>query len=191
MSEQGDRGIVASRAELAGRAAAQEQRNKPRGVLYIGALVLVAGLIYLMVGRSSLASAEAQRRSELNTARNVKMQAARLERHRLESETSGAQRFKPVPNFTSLADSAAQSIGLTPVPTLSRQTQETPPTQPGLIERMYWYDRVTSRDLEALIGWVAQVEEMIPGVEISRLDLTPQRTQWQLSITFVKPELAP
>lgn len=191
MSEHNGKGIAVSRAELAGRAATQEERNKPRGVLYMGALVLVAGLVYLMVGRSALAGAEAERSSELNTARNVLMQTERLERHRGAEATSGSQRFVPVPNFTNRADSAAQSVGLTPVPPLRRQTQNRPPMQPGLIEHKYEYERVTSRDLGALIGWVAQVEEIVPGVEISRLELIPQRTQWQLTITFVKPELAP
>ncbi len=190
MSEGGREGLSVSRGELASRAAAQEQRNKPRGVLYAGALVLVAGLVYLLVGRSALAGAKAERRREVGTSITVLMQAARLERHLSGEASSGSQRFDRVPNFTSLADAAAQAVGLTPAPTLTRQTQDTPSGQPGLIERTYWYDRVTSRNLEALIGWVSRVEEMVPGVEISRMELVPQRTQWQLSITFVKPELS-
>jgi hypothetical protein len=187
MSERDDRNITASRSELAARAASQEQRNKPRGVIIVGVLVLLAGLIYLMIGRSALAGAQIDRRRELNAASEVMLQKTRLERHRDRSQT-GPDPFQKVPNFTTLAENAAQSVGLTPAPSLTRQEQR---NQDDIVEQIYRYDRVTSRDLEALIGWVAQVQAMVPGVEISRLELSPQRTQWQMAITFVKPELAP
>ncbi len=187
MSEFEREGTTVSRSELAARAAAREQKNKPRGFLYLGILVVLVGLIYLMFGRSVLSSAMDTRRQEVSTATSVRMQAARLQRHREATAAAGAGRFDSVPNVTTLANSAAQAVGLTPAPPLSRQRQN---DQGDIIEQIYEYDRVTSRDLEALIGWVAQVQDMVPGVEMTRMDLAPQRTQWQLSITFVKPELA-
>ena len=63
-----------SRSELAARAAAQEQRNRPRVFVLAGFVVLAAGLIFLLVGRSSLAEAQAERRREFNSARNVLIQ---------------------------------------------------------------------------------------------------------------------
>lgn len=188
MSERDERGVAVSRGELAARAASQAQRNKPRGVIFAGLLVLLAGLIYLMIGRSAIAGAQAERRREVNAASQVMLQKARLERHRERQAVAGEGRFFKVSNFTTLANNAAQSVGLTPAPTLTRQDQV---NSDELVEQIYRYDRVLSSDLEALIGWVAQVQAMVPGVEISQLSLTPQRTQWQLSITFVKPELAP
>ncbi len=176
-----------SRSELAARAAAQEQRNRPRVFVLAGFVVLAAGLIFLLVGRSSLAEAQAERRREINSARNVLIQKARLDRHDA-SAVQGGGRFIPVPNFTTLAENAARLVGLTPLPTLSRQLED---RDGELIIRTYRYERVTSRDIEALIGWVAEVESMVPGVEISILELEPSRTQWELKITFVKPELSP
>ncbi|MFI4915411.1 MAG: hypothetical protein ACIAS6_02750 [Phycisphaerales bacterium JB060] len=187
MSDLESESVMVSRGELAAKAAAREQRNRPRGVLYLGVLVVLAGLVYLMVGRSVLASAKADRQREVATATNVRIQADRLDRHILSAEQDGAGKLDPFPNFTTAATSAAQSQGLTPAPTLSSQRQV---DQGEVVEQVYQYDRVTSRDLEALIGWVAQVQKMVPGVEISQMNLAPQRTQWQLSITFVKPELA-
>ena len=174
-----------SRSELAARAAAQEQRNKPKTVLVIGALVLLAGLVYLFVGRSALADATAERRREVGSYRTVLLQKARLDAHRTGPQ-SGPSPFDPVENFTARAESAASSVGLTPVPTLSRQDEA---RDNDLVIRTYQYNRVVSRDLEALLGWVAQVESMVPGLEITRLELSPSRTQWQLVVTFVKPEL--
>lgn len=190
MSDRDDAGITVSRGELAARAAAQEQRNKPRLVLYMGVLVLLAGLVYMLVGRSALAGAEKERAREVSNAGTVLRQAARLEQHMTDPAQAGDGRFERVPNFTTRADSAAQSVGLTPVPTLRSQGQENPSGQEGIVEQVYRYERVQSRDLEALIGWVAQVQSMVPGVEVSRMELTPQRTQWQLSVTFVKPEFS-
>jgi hypothetical protein len=189
MSEHGRADVSVSRSELAARASAQAQRNKPKGVLVLGALVLLVGIVYLLVGRSALAGAERARSSEVATAANVLWQRARLEAH-LDAQAGGDNRFDRVTNFTTLADSAAQSVGLSPVPTLRNQSQADPPGQEGIVERVYRYENVTSRNLEALIGWVAQVQSMVPGVEISRMELTPQRTQWRLSITFVKPEFS-
>ena len=176
-----------SRSELAARAAAQEQRNRPRILLVVGAIVLLAGMVFLFVGRSSLADAKDDRRREFNSARTVMIQKARLDRHEASASQDGG-RFRPVPNFTTIAENAARSVGLTPVPTLSRQSED---RDAELIIRSYRYERVTSRDVEALIGWIAQVESMVPGVEITSLELEPSRTQWQLAITFVKPELSP
>ncbi len=189
MSEHNESEITVSRGELAARAAAQAQRNKPKGVLILGALVLLGGLVFMMVGRSALAGAERERSSELSTASTVLRQKAKLEAH-LGAESAGDNRFERVTNFTTRADSAAQSVGLTPVPMLRSQTQRNPAGQEGIIEQVYRYENVTSRDLEALIGWVAQVRSMVPGVEISRLELTPQRSQWRLLIEFVKPEFS-
>jgi hypothetical protein len=186
MSEQDDRQSTVSRSELAARAAAQAQRNQPRALIVLGAVVLLAGVVYLLVGRSALAGAMGERRQEVNSASTVLMQKARLERH-FNEQSQGDDRFEPVSNFTTLVENAAQSVGLEPVPTLNRQDEN----QDGdLTIRTYQYNRVTSRDVEALIGWVAQVEQMVPGVEITRFELTPSRTQWQLAITFVKPELS-
>lgn len=187
MSDYEREGSTTSRSELAARAAAREQRNKPRGFLYLGAIVVLAGLIYMMYGRSVLGGAMGERRREVNTATSVAMQTSRLERHREAEALQGGSGLEAVPNFTTLAGTAAQAVGLSPAPSLSSQRQN---DLDEIVERIYQYDRVTSRDLEALISWVAKVQELVPGVEISRLDLVPQPTQWQLSITFVKPELA-
>lgn len=183
MSEKRD---TVSRSALAARASARAQRNRPKGVLLIGALVLLAGVVFMLVGRSTLKSAQADRKRELNTAQSVVVQKARLERHI--GSQSGPSPFDKVPNFTTLAREAAGSVGLSPAPTLTRETSTTP--QNGILEREYRYERVTSANIEALISWVAQVRSMVPGVEIRSMDIQPQRTQWQLSITFVKPELA-
>ena len=187
MSDVDPKIISVSRSELAARAAAQEQRNRPRILLAVGAVVLLAGLVFLFVGRSSLRDAEGDRRREFNSARTVLIQEARLDRFD-GSAAQGDGRFDPVPNFTTLAENAARSVGLTPLPSLSRQSED---RDDELIIRSYRYDRVTSRDVEALFAWVAQVEGMVPGVEITNLELEPARTQWQLAITFVKPELSP
>lgn len=186
MSEGNEQRKTVSRSELAMRAAAQEQRNKPKLVIVLGAVVLLAGVIYMLVGRSALAGATADRRREVGSYSTVLMQKTRLEAH-LRNEQVDESPWKPVPNFTTLAENAATSVGLSPMPTLTRQDQN---REGDLIVRTYQYNRVVSRDLEALLGWVAQVEAMVPGVEISRLELSPSRTQWQLSITFVKPELS-
>jgi len=175
-----------NRAELAARAAGQAQRNRPRMLLVLGAVVLLGGLVWMLVGRSALASANAERRGEINTASSVLMQKARLERHIRAAEQGGGE-LEPVRNFTTIAENAATSVGLTPSPSLTRQSED---AQGELIVRSYQYERVTSRDLEALIAWVTQVESMVPGVEIGRFELKPSRTQWQLAITFVKPELS-
>lgn len=187
MSDLEREGLTTSRAELAARAAAREQRNKPRGFLYLGAIVLLAGLVYMMYGRSVLGGATDDRRREVNTATTVAMQVLRLERHESAEAARGGSTLDPVPNFTTLANSAAQVVGLSPAPSLSSQRQN---DLGDIVEQIYQYERVTSRDLEALIGWVAEVQKMVPGAEISRLDLVPQPTQWQLSVTFVKPELS-
>ena len=186
MSDQDTQTSFVSRSQLAAQAAAQAERNKPKLVLVIGVLVLLAGVVYLLVGRSALGSALADRRREVGSYSTVQMQQVRLEQF-IGGQTGGDDPYRKVPNFTSLAESAAKSVGLTPLPTLNSQ-QET--REGDLTLRTYQYDRVISRDLEALLGWVAQVEKMVPGVEISRLELSPSRTQWQLSITFVKPELS-
>lgn len=187
MSDYEHEGSTTSRAELAARAAVHEQRNKPRGFLYLGAIVVLAGLVYMMYGRSILGGAMDDRRREVNTATTVAMQANRLERHREAEALQGGNTLQSVPNFTTLANSAAQVVGLSPAPSLSSQRQN---DLDEIVEQVYLYDRVTSRDLEALISWVAEVQKMVPGTEISRLDLVPQPTQWQLSVTFVKPELS-
>jgi|GEM_PF-3685361 len=190
MSDRDDAGITASRGELAARAAAQEQRNKPRLVLFVGMLVLVAGFAYMLVGRSALAGAERSREREVSNAGTVLRQLARLDYHLTGPAVADDSRFRKFPNFTTAADSAARSVGLSPVPTLKQQLQQNPSGQEGIVEQVYRYERVQSRNLEALIGWVAEVQRVVPGVEISRIELTPQRAQWQLLVTFVKPEFS-
>ena len=186
MSDQDTQTSSVSRSQLAAQAAAQAERNKPKLVLVIGVLVLLAGVIYLFVGRSVLGSALGERRREVGSYSTVQMQQVRLDQF-MSGQSSGERPFVPVPNFTTLAENAARSVGLMPLPTLNSQQEM---REGDLTLRTYQYDRVISRDLEALLGWVAQVEKMVPGVEISRLELSPSRTQWQLSITFVKPELS-
>jgi len=186
MSDMNDQQSTVDRGALAARAAAQEQRNRPRIFVVLGAIVLVVGAAYMLIGRSSLGGAKDDRRREIASYSTVQVQKARLRGHLDRADADGGE-LQPVPNFTTLAENAARSAGLTTLPTLTRQDQ----TRDGeLIVRTYQYNRVMSRDLEALLGWVSQVEAMVPGVEISRFELSPSRTQWQLSITFVKPELS-
>lgn len=177
---------TASRTDLAARASARAQRNRPKGVLVLGVLVLGLGFVFMLMGRSSINGALGERRRELNSAQSVAMQGARLDRHT--TSQTGPSPYEKVSNFTTIAQEAASSVGLSPAPSLTRETSS--PPQNGILEREYRYERVQSADIEALVSWVAQVRSMVPGVEIRNLDIQPQRTQWQLSITFVKPEFA-
>ncbi|MEO1007297.1 MAG: hypothetical protein AAFX79_01890 [Planctomycetota bacterium] len=175
------------RTELSARAAANEQRSKPKGLIVAGLLVLLVGVVYMAVGWSSLSSAATNRRNEAATTRNVAFQKAALERA-LRDGVAGGGDYAPFEQFAQEADLVAQSVGLTPAPQLRSQIS-TDDQRTDLVLQTYRYENIRSRDLGALLAWVSEVPERVPGiVEISRLELTPRPRDWELDVTFVKPE---
>lgn len=178
----------ADRAELARLAALREQANRPRWPLVVGGLAVAGGLVLMLYGYTGVSAAESRRRAEASRAGQVAALVARLERHTEAAASQGPGRFDPFPGFTVEAEQLAREAGLTPTPTLSRQ-RENVDRRTGLIEREYQYERVSARDLGAMLDWVARITERVPGVEITRLELTPRPSQWQMQIYFVKPEL--
>jgi type II secretory pathway component PulM len=164
--------VEQSRLELSMAASAHERASRPRGLVVLAGLVLVAASIYALVGYRSRASAMALVDRERTQAAEI----ARLVEQLVGGSAAGAsatQTFEPDPRAAGKLEKLASDIGLGKV-VINAGEAALQENIPGHTLQQYTAS-VYNRPADKLLAWLyaAKTATDPAGVSISRISLRP------------------
>jgi hypothetical protein len=170
-----------TRFALAALAARRARRNRPRRLVVLSLAILIGAGALAMWGSVQRARAAGQ----LQDARTEFAAVEQLVPQYQQAAASGGENpFQRVPDLVTRIENLARRAGLdNPLP--SAPTRDTP--RGGLIETSVTINNIRNRTLEPVLGWIAEVTDQIPGIEIDRLEIRPDTQGWTVNITFLKP----
>lgn len=166
---------------LAAMAARRAQRNRPRRLVALSALILVSAAVLAAWGASRRSAAAA----ELRDARAEQQAVELLVPQYQEASARGqVNPYTPVPDLVTRMQTYASEAGLDdPLP--SAPSTETP--RGAVTETTVRVHNIQNQRIEPVMRWLARVTEEIPGIEINLLEIVPNERGWNVSVTFVKP----
>lgn len=176
------------RASLAAQASRAEQRNRPRALLLIAAIILIIGAWFGWSGYSRSTEAEARAAAAQRYSDNVLKAAGKLKA--LESQ-GAIEGYAPMTSLLSRIESHGTPAGLkSRVPIGSSQTRPgtTPTTKAWKSVRTTY----TIRDphLPAVLKWIDLVVADIPGMEVHSITIRPEANDWVVIVVFSRWERA-
>lgn len=181
-----------ARLELTMAAMRSERRNRPRFLLVVASLVLVASLIHLLWTFTGRATAQAGLNRASSSLANVQGYVSQLTA--LEEKRS-SPRFAPDNDMEGKLMRFAEQVGL-------GRPQITPKNVSSTFKgfrRIAYQGVITEADPALLLRWVTESTDgrNFPGLEVETLKLTPGRVLssgqvgWTLDITFRRWERQP
>lgn len=176
-----------ARFELAMGAAARERRNRPVALVIAAGLVLIIAAVVAATGIAGRASARARLKLVQQDQASVERMAA--DWAALDAQAGASSSLgQPMPKLMStLEDLAVGRAGMKEKPKTPRTAPQ--PPRNGIVVTEYFYSDVRDPSLAALVEWVRLATE-IAGLEVTSLDLTPDKQQWTMSVTFRRWERA-
>jgi hypothetical protein len=195
-------GLEQARLELAATAARAERRNRPTALPAGAAALLAVSIVALLWAAAKRSSAELALADERRAAEEYVQASARLEQAR----ALGGDRPNPAnesnDRIRSRIIAAAERAGMTAdhpgmtgasslVPTVSTDLKQpasadgkTPATQ----RSKFTYQNVKQSSLEAMIQWVNNAVEDIPGLEVFMISVKPEANGWNMTVAFTRWE---
>ncbi len=179
------------REQLAAAAAITERRNRPRHLLVLSiALLLVASLALMWslsarnAARSSLEAARAEAQSVQDLIGEWKALKA------TSADSSRMKLNEPLTTFYSKIEAAATRAGVKERIPSAQAQGDVRDARSGAVQKKIRYQRVPDADLGALIKWLENACEDVPGLEVYSLRVQPLTTQgnWQIDVTFSRWE---
>lgn len=172
------------RYELVDAARVAETSNRPRSLLVLATILfLIAGVALIVTLRQRQAGMDRFRvQSERKeTVIGLQHQFEAVARRQL---SGNAQVNDPLPNLFSLIEQSATEAGLRDKPPIPDPQSR---REAGGIRFQYNY---TMRDpsLEALLAWVQAARRLVPGLEVSSVEIVPTAKEWQFKVSFVRWE---
>jgi hypothetical protein len=178
--------IEVARLEQAAVAARTARQNQPKGLLIIGSLLLVAALIYILVGFFAQREAAEQLRASREAAEEAVQLAGRL-RALKAAATSAPAATATVSSLRTRVEQAALDAGLSKNIPLPQERRDT--VQPTLGSRKTHFEyNVSDPSLPAMLSWMQKAVAAVPGLEISNVTITPEANNWRLRVTFSRWE---
>lgn len=172
------------RYELVDAARVAEMSNRPRSLLVLATVLFLGAGVALIWTLSERERAVRQFRVQNDrhvTVAGLKQQFDAVERLK---QQGGADLHGRLPNLFSLIEQAATEAGLRNKPPIPnpRSSRES-----GGVRYVYDY---TMRDpsLAALLDWVQRATRLVPGLQVSAIEIDPQAKEWQFEVTFVRWE---
>lgn len=187
-----------ARIELAMAASATERANRPRGLVIIAGLLLVAALIYSLMGLSARSATHSRVESARSQTREVLKVVGRIKALQNQQATRG---LMPDPRVAKSIEELAAAAGVkadaSGKPLIVPETEVTGMAVPGIAQKKY-AARVSGQEPKALLQWLVGVQSSgdTRGVEIFQLTLQPDgagsmgaaSTGWTMIVEFVRWE---
>jgi hypothetical protein len=180
------------RLELSMAAMRSERRNRPRILLVVASVILLAALVNLLwtfTKRAAVATSLSRANASLANVGGVVDQLESLE------EKRSSPRYDPQNDMEGMISRFAGQVGLVrPEVVVKNQSS----AFKGFQKRTY-ATQIPESDPDLLLDWMARATDGVtfPGLEIELFKLTPGRTlengkiAWSLDITFRRWERTP
>lgn len=173
------------RDELAFAAARAERANQPRHLLWLAVLGLAVALLVLSFAARARSRALAKLDTERATAQRIVDSAARLRAlEGMETDASGSRAAQPETFLNSRIQGAGVTAGLRDRVALpkTRPRANRPPGMDSEQIKLEFEHRDPS--LEALLRWMRQATQDVPGLEVYSLVIEPEAQAWKIKVTF-------
>ena len=177
------------RQALAGLALRAERANRPRVVVLLALVVLVAALGWVGTAWMRRASAdEALERAASFAQRNVEAASDLRDLKARASRREGAGGADPVATLRSRLIDAADRAGIVSAQGLlpTRTRADRSPGSSVVLNRFEY--EVRDPSLPNLLAWVASAPGEVPGLEVYRVSITPEQQSWLLRVEFARWE---
>jgi type II secretory pathway component PulM len=178
--------------ELAASAARAERAARPRHLLVLAGLLLVAALIALIVSSTRLTAARSSLKFQMQLADSMSEEVASLEQLRAAAATASDAGNDELLTIRSKISQAATAAGIPNTQNLTPENDaRANPQRPGVnsVQRLFKYT-VQCEELPPLLDWMNRAPTQVPGLEVYQVKLTPRPTDWQLQVTFSRWERA-
>lgn len=186
-----------ARIELAMAAATAERANRPRGLVMVAGLMLLAAIIYAGSGYFARAATLGRVEAERTKSRQVLASVAKVQDLRDKQASRG---LISDPRVGKAIEELATAAGVTQDATgralIVPESEATGIAVPGVAQKKYTA-RVTGQDPKALMQWLVNVQSSgeTRGVEISMVALRPDAALasarnggWSMDVEFVRWE---
>src|SRR5688572_23687598 len=165
------------RYELVEAARSAETSNRPRALLVLATIIFLAAGVALVVTLQERDVAVRRFRTQSDRVaqvENMKWQFAALARREAQSD----DRNVPIPDLLSRMEQAATEAGLRAKPPIP---EDRATIEGGARRRTVVY-RLTDPSLEALLSWVEAAKRLVPGLEVSALEIAPEAKAWRFKV---------
>lgn len=174
------------KSELGSAALRQEGQNRPVKLVVVTGVVLVASVVFLLMGTSRRFSANDKLERGKARTMEVLSLADRLEKLKAAAQQrAGANLGVPIEGIRSRIVAAGTEAGLkSPVqlPSVKKYRGGSEAAQQRLA-----YD-VHDESLEAIVRWIQVALEGTSGLEVYAISIRPEATQWNCKVTFSRWE---
>jgi hypothetical protein len=183
-----------TRAALTTAASSAARSNRPRWLIYLGALAVLVALIYTAVNLTRRVSAEtdlASRRAQYN---EVKAEVDRINAIKAADEAlGGGDRSAPDSRMSDKITKLATDDGLVVIPT--SEGDDPRGSASKTVKRKRYDFKLTNQPAALTFNWLKRVTAQLPGVQINRIDINPGdgtdgTPGWNLIVTFTRWERA-
>jgi len=177
--------------EAAALASVQERRNRPIGLLILGAGALVVMAIFAAVSLAGVGAARDAFQARSAQADEILQVAAEIERTRAAASTGpSTTRYAPERNPLGKFAQVSSEVGLDPPPVPSGQPARRLDSDSPLILRSW---SVSLRGVTPAEGlrWIDLAEEAIAGLHVTDLQLRTTTAGWNFELTLARWELSP
>lgn len=174
------------KSELGSVALRQEGQNRPVTLVVVTGVVLIAAVVFLLLGISRKFAADAKLEKERTRTREMLALADQLDQLKSAAQQrAGGNLGVPIEGIRSRIMAAGAEAGLkSPVqlPTVENSRGGADAVQKRLV-----YD-VHDESLDAIVRWVQAALEGTSGLEVYAISIRPEATQWNCKVTFSRWE---
>lgn len=175
-----------ARYRLAAEASTRQRRNRPRLWVALAAIVLAGAMLFLMVQARSRGRAASALRAQTISRANIELMLQQLKELQQQPQNPGGDPTEPMANLPVRMEEIATASGLASKP--RPPITPAPEDKAGGVIRSYRYSDVQDPSLSALLAWVQNAEQQIPGLHVHSLVLTPSDTAWKMTVSFKRWE---
>lgn len=185
-----------ARAMLTAASVGAARANRPRWLVYLGAMLVVLALVYTLVQVFRRMSAETALKSQQGQYAAIMTEVNKLKAIEAEDEAMGGSvRATPDPRMLEKIKTAAREAGLS----LSREEEGDafgPSSANKNLKRRRYVFAMVNQPAEGVLAWMKTVttSSQFPGVQINSLDMRPSeatadgKAGWKVEITFTRWE---
>jgi hypothetical protein len=180
------------RAELQSAAISAQRASRPRWLLWLGAMAVLAGLGVVIFGITRRAAASAALDDEVRLNQRLAQATSELRAAgQFEADLGGPAALAPDARMLGKIAQAARDAGLTVAS--ESESDDTRPTPAGLKRKQYLLS-FTGQPSEQLFAWLKNVTAEHKTLQVRRLSLRPSEAApsgeagWKLDIVFTRWE---
>jgi hypothetical protein len=185
------RALQDRRQDRATIAANTVTRNTPASLMVLALVLFVVSLVALAWCRSLSGTARARFEGQLARAESIRAQVAEVKalRATLErrKETRGNELINdmPVRIKEACASESLKAFLSTKLPSERTPTYE---AGTGLGLRKIEYRSITHESADEILAWVDAATRSVSGLEVEKISLRPNTTNWMVDVTFARWE---